>query len=243
MSTKNGGFRKPIGVGTALLFERSTKVGQQDRSFCQRFNGIEPILGEGVCAFLPREFNVNEDDLVQGHHLARRGLANQPLAAAHWDRVVQPFEQCRASPPLRRKTTSTPKVGWHGSNLRKALMAMASNPFMSQTPRPYKRPDCSRTTNGSLVQPWASTGTQSRWPETIKPSRGIHFRTSPSNQICLLPRGIVNPLPPNPGDDSNQDSTKSTAAKFEPELVVSIPTRASSISRTGGRPMSCRQLE
>ena len=196
-------FRKPIGVGTALLFERSTKVGQQDRSFCQRFNGIEPILGEGgVRVLASRVQREPKMTFVQGHHLARRGLANQRLLRQHTgiELFSHSSNAVRAHLFVVRQHQHQ-RSGGTRSNLRKSVDGNGIEPLhvtdtsSIQTARLLA--DHKRVT-GPTMGFHGDAIKMARDNQAI--ARGIHFRTSPSNQICLLPRGIADPLPPNPGD-------------------------------------------
>ena len=171
MSTKNGASGNRSALGPPSCSNVRRRSASRTAASAKGSMALSHLGEGGVRVLASRVQRETKMTFVQGHHLARRGLANQRLLRQHTgiELFSHSSNAVRAHLFVVRQHQHQ-RSGGTGATCAKALMAMASNPSCHE-PRPYKRPDCSRTTNGSLVQPWASTGTQSRWPETIKPSR------------------------------------------------------------------------
>ncbi len=104
----------------------------------------------------------------------------------------------------------------------------AMKPFMSQLPRPYRRPSFSTSLNGSVLQSWPSTGTTSVWPDrTMPPCWLPSWAGRVAKRLALVRSGLCASHASTPWPLS-QSRTVSMRARLELRLVVSKPTSVSS---------------
>ena len=94
---------------------------------------------------------------------ASGGGIRASIASISGGAPMQPISSSRVS--ARRIGRRRPAASISGTS----ASAMAQKPFMSQVPRPCRRPARSARRKGSLVQSWPATGTTSVWPERTTP--------------------------------------------------------------------------